>query len=90
MLPWLVIYLLVTNVVAFALFGVDKSRARRGARRIPERTLILWAALSGTVGAWLGMRVFHHKTAKQSFVAQMALATLLDAVVAIGLIALLR
>ena len=90
MLPWLAIYLLVTNVVAFALFGVDKSRARHGARRIPERTLILWAALSGTVGAWLGMRVFHHKTAKQSFVARMALATLFDVVVAIGLIALLR
>ena len=88
--PWLVIYLLVTNVVAFSLFGVDKSRARRGARRIPERTLLLAAAVSGTVGAWLGMRVFHHKTAKQSFVSRMALATLLDLVVAIGLIALLR
>ena len=88
--PWLVMYLIVANVVAFALFGVDKSRARRGARRIPERTLILWAAVSGTVGALLGMRVFHHKTAKRSFVAAMALVTLIDVVVAIGLIALLR
>ena len=39
----------------------------RGARRIPEFRLLLWAALGGALGAWLGMRVFHHKTQKPLF-----------------------
>ena len=69
----LVILLAALNVVSFALFGIDKRRARRGARRIPEATLLASALVSGTVGAWLGMRVFHHKTRKRSFLTAMAL-----------------
>ena len=63
------VLLVALNAVSFALFGIDKRRARRGARRIPEATLLLSALVSGTVGAWLGMRVFHHKTRKRSFLA---------------------
>lgn len=74
-------YLVVANLVSFLLFGWDKSRARRGARRIPERTLLWSAALSGTVGAWLAMRVFRHKTVKASFRRGMVLATVADAAV---------
>ena len=61
------LWLLAVNVVAFAAFGRDKRLARRGARRIPEFRLLLWAALGGALGAWLGMRVFHHKTQKPLF-----------------------
>ncbi len=77
----IVILLVALNVVSFALFGIDKRRAGRGARRIPEATLLLSALVSGTVGAWLGMRVFHHKTRKRSFLASMALVTVIDAVI---------
>ena len=50
------VLLVALNAVSFALFGLDKRRARRGARRIPEATLLLSGLVSGTVGAWLGMR----------------------------------
>ena len=54
--------LLALNVLAFGLYGLDKRRARSGRRRIRERTLLLVAALGGSAGAWLGMRLWHHKT----------------------------
>lgn len=55
-------YLLLMNLAAFAVFGADKRRARRGAWRVPEKTLFLFALLGGSVGAIMGMRRFHHKT----------------------------
>lgn len=56
------LYLLIVNMVGFVLMGVDKRRARRDQWRISEKTLFLPPLLGGTVGAILGMRVFHHKT----------------------------
>ena len=56
------LYLLAVNLAAFALMGADKRKARRGAWRIPERTLFLPALLGGALGGVLGMRTFHHKT----------------------------
>ena len=55
-------YLAAVNLAAFALMGLDKRRARRGAWRISEKTLFLPAVLGGALGGLLGMRVFHHKT----------------------------
>lgn len=63
----LIAYLVLINVVAFVAFGVDKWKAQRGAWRIPELTLLLLAALGGSVGAWLGMRVWRHKTQHLKF-----------------------
>ena len=50
------------NLVAFALMGIDKRRARRGAWRVSEKALFLAAACFGGLGGVLGMKVFHHKT----------------------------
>ena len=60
-------YLLVVNVLLFALMGIDKFKAKRGLWRIPEKTLFLAAILGGSVGGILGMRVFRHKTRHNSF-----------------------
>ena len=54
--------LIVMNLLAFALMGIDKAKAKTGARRIPEKTLFLAAALFGGLGGTLGMNFFRHKT----------------------------
>ena len=58
---------LAMNGFTFCLYGVDKRRAKRGAWRIPEKTLLLCTWLLGGVGALIGMRVFHHKTKHKEF-----------------------
>ncbi|MBR6879564.1 MAG: DUF1294 domain-containing protein [Clostridiales bacterium] len=63
----LVIYLVLINIAAFVIYGVDKRKAGRHERRISERCLIIFAAVGGAAGALLGMVVFHHKTRKRKF-----------------------
>lgn len=62
-----IIYFLVINIAAFAAFGIDKFKAKRGAWRVSESTLIAFAAVGGSIGALLGMYVFHHKTRHSKF-----------------------
>ena len=64
----LLVWLAGVNVVTFALYGIDKAKARRGAWRISEKMLFLLPLLGGSIGALLGMRVFHHKTKHWYFV----------------------
>ena len=63
---FLVFYALMT-IVTFVLYGVDKAKAKKGKWRIPEKTLLLFAACFGGLGAFLGMRIFRHKTKHTSF-----------------------
>ena len=60
-------YFLLVNIVAFIAFGVDKFKAKKIRSRIPEFTLLLLAAIGGSVGALLGMKVFRHKTLHNKF-----------------------
>jgi uncharacterized membrane protein YsdA (DUF1294 family) len=55
-------YLFIINIIGFALMGIDKKRAVRGAWRISEASLFLTALLGGALGCTLGMRHFRHKT----------------------------
>lgn len=55
-------YLLLSNLVAFVVYGIDKYKARKGKWRISESTLLMLAVFGGSIGAWLAMKVFHHKT----------------------------
>ena len=57
-----VLYLIVVNIIAFFLYGADKHKAKKGAWRISEKTLLLIAVIGGNIGAILGMHIFHHKT----------------------------
>ena len=70
--------LLAWNVVTFVLYGVDKRRARLGARRLPEAWLLWPLALGGVAGGWLAMSVFRHKTKKTSFRVKAVLASLVN------------
>jgi len=71
------IYLLATNAIAFAAYGIDKWKARHGKWRISEATLILLAFIGGALGALLGMKVFRHKTQHWKFKILVPLALLL-------------
>ena len=64
----LLVWLAVINLVTFAVYGIDKAKAKRGAWRVPEKTLFLLPLLGGSLGALLGMRVFRHKTKHWYFV----------------------
>lgn len=64
----LLVWLAVTNLLTFIVYGADKHRARKGKWRVPEKTLFLLPLLGGSIGALLGMRVFHHKTKHWYFV----------------------
>lgn len=61
------IYILFINVIAFAMYGLDKRKAQRHVWRTPEATLIGIAAIGGSVGALCGMNFFHHKTKHLKF-----------------------
>lgn len=55
-------YVVMMNLVSFALMGIDKYKAKKKAWRIPEATLFLFAIFGGSIGSILGMFLFHHKT----------------------------
>ena len=59
--------ILIWNLLVFMIYGIDKSRAKRGAWRIPEKYLLSFAFLCGGFGAWLAGITFHHKTRKWYF-----------------------
>ena len=61
------IYLLLINVITFFTYGIDKWKAKRSKWRIPESTLLIMAVMGGSIGAWLGMKVWHHKTMHKKF-----------------------
>ena len=56
------IYLAVINVVTFFMYGIDKWKAKKSKWRIREAALLGLAVLGGSIGAWLGMKVWYHKT----------------------------
>jgi uncharacterized membrane protein YsdA (DUF1294 family) len=59
--------LIVLNIITFVVYGIDKWKAMKGRWRISEFTLLLLAVIGGSIGALLGMRVWHHKTKHLKF-----------------------
>ncbi|WP_264531789.1 DUF1294 domain-containing protein [Flavobacterium sp. N502540] len=64
----LLTYFLVVNITVFILAGYDKYQARKNKQRIPENTLFFLEAIGGTIGLFLAMLFFRHKTSKSSFI----------------------
>lgn len=63
----LLFYLVAVNVVTFFVYGIDKWKAKKSKWRIRETALLGLAVLGGSIGAWLGMKVWHHKTQHKKF-----------------------
>jgi uncharacterized membrane protein YsdA (DUF1294 family) len=67
MLESISIIIAIINIVTFIIYGIDKYNAKKGRWRIPENSLIGLAIIGGSIGAYLGMRVWHHKTMHLKF-----------------------
>ena len=82
MRQFLLLWLLIWNIIAFLLMGIDKWKAAHESWRIRERTLFLSAILGGSIGAILGMSLFRHKTQHRSFTAGMPAILILQIILA--------
>ena len=63
----MLIYLLIINIIAIIMYGIDKWKAHRKQWRISEKMLLFLAVIGGSAGALAGMYIFHHKTLKKKF-----------------------
>lgn len=84
-MKYFLLYLLLINALAFALMLADKHKARKNRWRIPERTLMMTAALGGSVGALIGMYLFRHKTKHPKFTIGIPAILILQALAALWL-----
>lgn len=82
----LIIYLLIINALGLVFMLADKRKARHGAWRIPEATLMGIAAIGGSYGSFLGMRLFRHKTKHAKFYIGIPLCMIVHTAVLIWLI----
>ena len=63
----IICFLLAINIATFLLYGIDKYKAKKNQWRISEATLLTMAAIGGSIGAWAGIRLWHHKTMHKKF-----------------------
>ena len=77
-MKYVAIALAAWNLIVFCVYGLDKYKAKKDKWRIPEKTLLLLAFFFGGLGAFLGMRVFRHKTKHRLFTIGVPLCLLLN------------
>ena len=85
---WLFGWLLLINLITFFIFGFDKLQAKRkkeSVRRVPEKTLLIFSILGGSIGALAGMKVWHHKTLHRLFRLGIPLILVLQILIPVGL-----
>ena len=79
-------YLLAINIATFFLYGIDKYKAKKNQWRISEATLLLMAVIGGSIGAWAGMRIWHHKTMHKKFKYSIPVIIILQVALAVYLL----
>lgn len=82
----LLLYLALINLVAFFLYGIDKWKSRHAKWRVTEARLLAVALLGGSLGAWLGMKVWHQKTQHPRFRVGLPLILILHLAIAAALV----
>lgn len=87
---FILIYLLSINVGTFLMFAFDKQKAIHHQYRTPELTLLWGCFLGGSLGGWLAMSLFHHKTQKKKFTIGIPLIMLFHLVVLLLALFLVR
>lgn len=74
----IIIYFIIINIIGFFIMWLDKRKAKKGAWRIPEKTLFIITGLGGGIGTIVGMYTFRHKTQKLGFVIGFPFITILE------------
>ena len=82
----ILIYLLAVNALTFIVYGIDKYKAKHAKWRISEATLLLLAVVGGSIGAWCGIKVWHHKTMHKKFKYGVPIIFLLQLALAVWII----
>ena len=82
----IICYLLAVNIATFLLYGIDKYKAKKNQWRISEATLLTMASIGGSIGAWAGMRLWHHKTMHKKFKYGIPLIIILQVALAVYLL----
>ena len=82
----IICFLLAINIATFLLYGIDKYKAKKNQWRISEATLLTMAAIGGSIGAWTGMRLWHHKTMHKKFKYGIPLIIILQVALAVYLL----
>lgn len=65
---WIIIYYIIINFIGFIIMGIDKLKAKRHVWRIAEKYFFLVSLIGGSIGTWIGMYFFHHKSRHWYFV----------------------
>ena len=85
-MKYAVAYIVIVNILAFSLFGIDKSAAIQQKQRIPNRVLLLTAVFGGSLGSLVGMYTFRHKTKKWYYTITVPVLLLIQIVAAVLLL----
>ena len=83
-------YLLAVNIASFLLYGIDKYKAKKGKWRVSEATMLMMAVIGGSIGAWAGMRLWHHKTMHKKFKYGIPLIIILQVALAVYLLTIIE
>ena len=78
-------YILAINIATFLLYSIDKYKAKQNQWLISEATLLMMAVIGGSIGAWAGMRLWHHKTMHKKFKYGIPVIIILQVVLAVYL-----
>ena len=89
MLALIIYALLALNLLTFIIYGIDKLKAKNAKWRISEATLILLAVIGGSIGAWLGLQVWRHKTQHKKFYIGIPVIIILQVVATIYVLTLI-
>jgi len=77
----IIYYLILVNALGLLFMLIDKQKAKRGAWRIPEITLLTLAALGASAGCIAGMYLFRHKTRHPKFTVGLPLLLIFNFIV---------
>ena len=89
MLQIIIYALFALNLITFIIYGIDKFKAKKAKWRISEATLLLLAVIGGSIGAWLGLHVWRHKTQHKKFFIGIPLILTLQVITTVYILSLI-